>query len=170
MVIGIIGILAAGIIAVVNPGEQLAKARDAGRKSTIAQLVKAEQGYFISKLENYSPVTSTWIDTLVTAGELKSVPSAIPNTPICLTSGGGSVGNENNFCYDSTSGLKEVLIYTALESTAEKNKCLGTPTQPVPHFLYSSLDGKSGVVCLRLDQSALFQSTPTTSGGGYTYF
>lgn len=47
IVIGVIGILAASILIIINPFGQFAKARDAGRKQTLKQLANALEGYMI---------------------------------------------------------------------------------------------------------------------------
>ena len=46
IVIAIIGILAAGILTVLNPLTQLQKARDAGRKSDLSQIQRALEIYY----------------------------------------------------------------------------------------------------------------------------
>ena len=41
VVIAVIGVLAAGLIVIINPAGQLARARDAGRKSDLKQIANA---------------------------------------------------------------------------------------------------------------------------------
>jgi type IV pilus assembly protein PilA len=54
IVIGIIAILAAGVIVAINPGRQFAQARDATRRSHINTLNKALLSYQVSNQGNLS--------------------------------------------------------------------------------------------------------------------
>ncbi len=54
VVIAIIGILAAVVLVAVNPLEQLARGRDAGKLATVAGLGKAAQSYYTSQGGPYS--------------------------------------------------------------------------------------------------------------------
>ena len=45
VVIAVLGVLAAGLLVLINPAGQMAKARDAGRKSAIRQIAKALDSY-----------------------------------------------------------------------------------------------------------------------------
>lgn len=46
IVIAILGILAVAVLSAINPVEQMKKARDAGRKSDVAELLNAHERYF----------------------------------------------------------------------------------------------------------------------------
>ena len=46
IVISILGILAVAVLSAINPVEQLKKARDARRKSDVAELLNAHERYF----------------------------------------------------------------------------------------------------------------------------
>lgn len=46
IVISILGILATAVLSAINPVEQMKKARDAGRKSDVAELLNAHERYF----------------------------------------------------------------------------------------------------------------------------
>src|SRR5579864_7133508 len=78
VVIAVLGVLAAVLLIAVNPQEQLARGRDSGRQSSIAQLGNALQAYYTANAGVYMATSTTWETTLVTVGELKSTP-ADPN-------------------------------------------------------------------------------------------
>ena len=162
VVIAILGILAVGLLAAINPGAQLAKARDASRISTIKQLADAMTGYQIANNQyiDIGPASpGTWITGLVNSGELKSVPSA------SSYSGGVSIcsqRNQNNYCVDgdSQTSASKVVVYTALEVY----KC---PSGQKAYSLWSSSDGKSGIVCINSTTAPYYGGNG--SAGGYTY-
>jgi len=49
VVIAILGVLAGAILVAINPLEQLARGRDAGRKSTVDELGHATQAYYTAQ-------------------------------------------------------------------------------------------------------------------------
>lgn len=59
VVIGIIGILAGGLLIMINPGAQMAKARDAARKSDLQQLNNAIKRYYVAN-GSYPSTGSEW--------------------------------------------------------------------------------------------------------------
>lgn len=159
VVIAVLAILLGGLLFFISPGEKLAQARDASRKSIVAQLARAMQAYAVSHNGSYVPNVGTWISDLVNTGELKSVPAQIDyavGTSPCATR------VQNNYCYDNNNDYTNVIIYTVLESSTEKKKCTD-PAKPVAFILWSSLDGKEGVVC------AATVNPWQDPGGGYTY-
>lgn len=88
IVIAILGILAAGILVAINPLQQLAKARDATRKTAAKQINDAITRYFTVN-GSYPDTTCNWcnseggpnwIPSLVSSGELKNVPIDPLNT------------------------------------------------------------------------------------------
>ena len=80
VVISILGILAAGLLAAVDPLEQLKKGRDTERRNIAIELYNASSRYYAiygsmpasSGGTLSSTGTSAVVDALVTAGELKS--------------------------------------------------------------------------------------------------
>lgn len=139
IVIAILGILAAGILVVIDPIGQLARGRDAGRKTTTSSLARAVEAYFISK-GNY-PLPASWMDDLVSSGEIKGKPAEV-------TQATGCVNNKvNGWCYSyvSPSGVEEVDVYTRLESKSESSKCKTTGTNP--YFVWNSKRGSACLVC-----------------------
>jgi prepilin-type N-terminal cleavage/methylation domain-containing protein len=82
IVIGILGILAAGLLAAIDPLEQLKRGRDTQRRNVTVELNNALLRYYAvqgsmpwgTTLTNValSSITNTVIGTLITSGELKS--------------------------------------------------------------------------------------------------
>lgn len=146
IVIAVLGVLATVVLVAINPVEQLARARDSGRKTTVSQLSKAAQAYYTSR-SAYPTMSATWIDTLVVAGEIKQAPaqptySLTSNNSACATST-TVVYAQNGWCYGTFSTGQEAIVYVALESSSEDTKC----TSGRAWFLWSSSMGQSGVVC-----------------------
>jgi len=147
VVIAIIGVLAVVVLVAINPVQQLARTRDSGRKSAITQMGHAMEAYATTKNGLYVGESVTWADGLVSAGELSIVPS-----PITYSVSGTSTFDCTfeystlDWCYDATTaaGGSPVLLFTRLESQSEQSKCTGTQ---VPFFVWSTADGRGGVVC-----------------------
>lgn len=152
IVIAILGVLAVVLLVAINPVQQLARARDTGRKSAVAQLGKAVEGYAIYHKGKYPTQSSGWITNLQTEGEIGGIPSEIE-----YLAGGNPCNPEatrqNNYCYQmSTTGG---VVYTLMESTSERSLC---GSSQVTIFVWSSIDGRAGTIC-RATNVAL---TPTS--------
>ena len=141
IVIAILGVLAAAVLVALNPLEQLARARDGGRKSAISQLGNSVQAYYTSQNGTYPTANATWLTTLVTSGELKSAPTNPAGGVACATN------IQNGYCYN-TAGTDAIAFSTA-ESTTEKIKSTGTGAvcATTAWIVWSSADGKTGLVC-----------------------
>lgn len=142
IVIAILGVLAAGILIAINPLEQLARARDGGRKTTITQLGRAVQSYYT--IEFAYPTVAQWTATpsiLESAGELKTFPPNPSGVSACTNN------PKNGFCYSLNAGSTNYIVYSHLESKAEQSKgtCGGTAANA--WYVYSSADGKAGTYC-----------------------
>ena len=83
IVIAILGILAIGLMAALDPLEQLKRARDTSTRNTVEEFYNASLRYYSIKEEfpwtssaqstvNLTAVITTYIQSLVDAGELKS--------------------------------------------------------------------------------------------------
>lgn len=151
VVIAVIGVLAGAIIAVINPPEQLARSRDAARKSAIEQLGKAVIGKTVF-IGSYPPYSATWIDALKASGEIKAVPTEItprPNNVMCW----GAPLPQNNFCYYTDvfngNGKIEFWVWTNVESKALLNKCGVTVSSDSlgPYYVYDSVNNKTCLKC-----------------------
>ncbi len=147
IVIAILGVLAAGVLLLIDPVQQFARTRDASRKNALGQMARALQAYYTSRatsagVTTYPPVSATWITTLVNAGEIKQVPSAqaysVTGTSACTTNA------HNNYCYYVNGTSTEAVAYVSMESGAEKSKCASTEGT---FFAWSSTDGRSGIIC-----------------------
>jgi len=148
IVIAVLGTLAVVVLLALNPVQQLARTRDTGRISAITQMGHALEAFATSNAGNYVPENSTWITSLVNAGEIASVPS-----PITYSISGISactVNAQNGFCYDSTtaSGGAPVLIFSRLEGDSNISRCESTYSGTNRAYaIYSSALGKGGIAC-----------------------
>jgi prepilin-type N-terminal cleavage/methylation domain-containing protein len=138
VVIGVLGVLAAAVLTAINPLEQLARGRDAGRKSTINQLGNAVQAYFTSQNGVYPTGNATWITTLQAAGELKTVPAVV--NPGCA-----GTNAQNGWCYVSTA--TDAIVFAPAESASEKTRAACAAATPYVWIVWSSAAGKTGATC-----------------------
>lgn len=152
IVIAILGVLATVVLVAINPLEQLAKGRDAGRHSSVSELGQAVQRFVTnSPTGQYPTAGSTWQDALKTSGDIPNVLTVSNNgiAASCYTT-----DNEGNFCYSLVAGTggtsqSTFVVWTILESNASYTR----PTTPctgsqVPAAVYSSSQGHEGVECL----------------------
>ncbi len=148
IVIAILGTLAVVVLLALNPAQQLARTRDAGRISAITQLGHALEAFSTTR-SGYPPVAgggalcgtaTNWLDCLVTAGEIQVKPAAV-GAVTC-----GTQGNQNNWCYNvgTVNTLPAMVIYAKMESQAQNSRC---SANQVAWAAYSSVDGKGGILC-----------------------
>jgi prepilin-type N-terminal cleavage/methylation domain-containing protein len=158
VVIAIIGVLAVVILVAINPVQQLARTRDAGRKSSVTQLGHALEAYSTSRNGVYVPESATWITTLVTAGEMAVVPAAIAYTITGITA--CATNAQNGWCYDATTagGGNPIAAWARLESQTSISLC--TAGQ-FAWFVWSTADGRGGTICTA--------STATPAPGAQTF-
>ncbi len=144
IVMAILGVLAVVVLVAINPVQQLARTRDAGRKSGISQIGRAMEAYFTSHGGSYIAESATWIDTLVASGEISTAPSEIVGTVAGYAA--CTENEQNGWCYDTpAAGLTDAVIYTRLESQSESSKCPNATD--IPLFVWSTFDGRGGLVC-----------------------
>lgn len=144
VVIAVIGVLAAIVLLAVNPGEQLARARDTSRISGITQVGRALQAYYTVQNPAAYPATgTTWMTTMVTSQDLKVAPTN-PAYGGALT-GCNSLATlgQNGYCYNT--GAAETLVYAKLESTLYNSKCSGAT--PQPYWVFSVDNSRSCGEC-----------------------
>ncbi|MBP7832868.1 MAG: prepilin-type N-terminal cleavage/methylation domain-containing protein [Candidatus Levybacteria bacterium] len=145
IVIAVIGVLAAVVITVLNPLEQLAKSRDVGRTNSVSQLGKAIELYFLAN--NAYPLATNWqhylmpgtTGTITGTGDIKqqvTVPAI--STSLCTVVAMGNV------CY-STDGTNAA-VWTPLESSSEK-KLAGCASGTIPIVAWLSYRGQTGLTC-----------------------
>jgi len=146
IVIAIIGVLAVVVLVAINPIEQLAKTRDAGRISTVTQVGHAIQAYYTSHatLAAQYPQIATWDTDITGSGELSVFPSAIGYSAYAVTACTENVINGNCYDLDVATGLGAI-AYARLESNNQNTKCTTPPE--VAYVVFSSGDGRGGVVC-----------------------
>jgi len=153
IVIAILGTLAVVVLIALNPVQQLARTRDAGRRSTVSQLGHAVEAR-----------ATAWVTGLVNAGEIASV----PQNPTYSAPGVGShpqgadcsVNAEGDFCYSTSAApASRAIVFARLESAAENEKC---GASQAAWAVYSTANSGAGIFCN--DGSA-----PAVPGvGGYT--
>ena len=150
IVIAILGVLATVVIVAINPLQNLAKTRDAGRLNGVGQIGHAMEAYATNNNGVYVPESANWIGggaagtvNLVNAGEINAVPARITNslTAYCTNS-----FPQNGFCYNATSaaGAGPIVIYSRLEANANISRCAAGQWA---YAVYSSADGRAGIVC-----------------------
>lgn len=155
IVIAIIGVLAVVVLVAINPVQQLARTRDSGRKSGVTQMGHALEAYATTHNGEYVAEGATWAQDLVDAGELSIVPAGITYTvtgaSACSTN---AAGTPATWCYDATTaaGGGPVIVYATMESDSEQSNC--TTATDTAYFVYSTADGRGGLVCGASEPSA----------------
>lgn len=143
IVMAILGVLAVVVLVAINPVQQLARTRDAGRKSGVTQIGHAAEAFYTSHGGSYMSATG-WLSTLSLAGELSSIPQEIAGTATgynrCVTN------QTSGWCYNIDGTLSNSVIYTRLESLSEGSKC--TTSTDTAYFIFSTTAGRGGLVCL----------------------
>lgn len=159
IVMAILGVLAVVVLVAINPVQQLARTRDAGRKSGVAQLGRSLEAYYTSHGGVYIDESNTWINDLTAAGEISTVPSEIVNTLTTVC----NVSSHSGWCYDANapSAGTGAIIFTALESDSETSKC---DSGTAGWFIWSTVDGRGGLVC-----TANYTTPPTYNATGQTW-
>ena len=121
IVIAVIGILAASVLALINPLEQFAKARDAERKNTLRELANALERYMIknriypvtgpgiyfsSELgDGFSNNGGNWIPGLEASNEITRLPRDPKGGPTSIIAGGCAAGGwQRAYLYVSADG------------------------------------------------------------------
>jgi prepilin-type N-terminal cleavage/methylation domain-containing protein len=149
VVIGILGILAAVVLTAINPLEQFARSRDAGRAQTITSLGHALEAYYTS-LQVYPVQNGTWQTTtgLVQGGEI-----AAPATNPTYSNGAAACTSniQLGYCYSQPATTPpSTVVYAHGESTNYRIKA-GTLAAPCPvastWIVWSSFDGRTGLLC-----------------------
>jgi prepilin-type N-terminal cleavage/methylation domain-containing protein len=148
IVIAVLGTLAVVVLLALNPIQQLARTRDAGRISAVTQLGHSLEAYATSNNGTYVAENATWMTSLVTAGEIASVPSAIAYSISGISACG--VNAQNGFCYDATTaaGGNPVLAFARLEGNSNISRCSSAFSGTNRAYaVYSTALGKGGIAC-----------------------
>ncbi|HLE48576.1 MAG TPA: type II secretion system protein [Patescibacteria group bacterium] len=155
IVMAILGVLAVVVLVAINPVQQLARTRDAGRKSAVTQIGHAleafatvHEGQYLTDttcdLNGDSALDNDWQNCLVNAGELSTAPALI--TYSLTTACSGVTTAQNGVCYVVNGPGTEATIYATLESDSEGSKC-DVPGD-TPYFAWSTADGRGGLICI----------------------
>jgi len=160
IVMAILGVLAVVVLVAINPAQQLARTRDAGRKSTVTQLGHSLEAYFTSRNGEYldatnctaaegGPLATAWMGCLVYAGEMSSPPTEVNNSVGDAANVACSTlvisGAQNEYCYVVDNTIPGAIIWAVLESQTEESRC---PAAQTPNFIWNTSDGRGGTVCL----------------------
>lgn len=167
IVIAVIGVLAVVVLVAINPVQQLARARDAGRVSAVTQLGHAVEANFAANSNGqYLTAAAAWITALVNAGEINVAPALIAySAPGVGTRPAGAACNvnmQNNYCYNTYGTGSRAIVYARLESAAAQAKC--TTAANAGWVVYSTADGKAGTLCTA--DAATQPWDPTAAGYG----
>ncbi|OGM28443.1 hypothetical protein A2962_04780 [Candidatus Woesebacteria bacterium RIFCSPLOWO2_01_FULL_39_61] len=159
IVIAILGVLAVVILVAINPQEQLARTRDAGRTSSVTQLGHALQAFGASHEGDYVTESNTWVTDLVTAGEIAVVPGNLAYN-ITGTSACNTQGVEGDWCYDSDGGTppNNGIVFARLESGSNDSRCAAAENAFV---VFDTVSGRGGIVCEGTE--------PTYAAGGQNF-
>lgn len=150
IVIAILGVLATVVIVAINPLQNLAKTRDAGRLNAVGQLGHSLEAFATSNNGSFVPEGNNWIGggaagtvNLVNSGEINAIPARITNslTAYCTNS-----FPQNGFCYNASAatGTAPIVVYARLEANSNISRCAANQWA---YAVYSSADGRAGIVC-----------------------
>lgn len=154
IVIAVIGILAAVVLAAIDPAEQLRRGRDSSRLQTIATLGHAMAAYETVQLGNISgafttmpAATATWMtDTIIASGDIKAAPTA-PSGSSCNAPAANCQG-----VWGYAPNGTDFFIWTQAESnsalTKANNGVKCPAATPVAVYVYDSSKGQAGVTCV----------------------
>jgi len=164
VVIAVLGVLATIVLLAVNPGEQLARARDTSRVAAVTQLGRSLQAYYTAAGGSFTAVSdgsaglvaTDWMLPLITSNDLKVRPGnpsfGVAPTVNCATKFQESLGNngtQGGYCYVRTAvTFADAIVYVKLESNLYNNKCT---TPAVAWAVFSTADARFGVVCAAAD-------------------
>jgi len=163
IVMAILGVLAVVVLVAINPVQQLARTRDAGRKSAVAQVGRALEAFYTTHGGRYLLASNCntdadpdlgpdWMTCLQDSGEMSSpaaeITYSVSGVTACVTQTiSGIVHVEhNNLCYAVNTAGDEAIVYSRLESNSDASKC--TTSGNIPFFVWSTRDGRGGIVCI----------------------
>lgn len=147
IVIAILGILTTAILVAINPLEMFSRGRDAGRKDMINQLGGAVARYYTSQNAVYPAVSASWITTMQTASEIKTIPDNSVSNGNLATPCAAPGQLQNNICYNANAN--DAVVYAVQSSNSEKLKANGgtTPCATTTFVVWSSAAGRTGLYC-----------------------
>jgi len=146
VVIAILGVLAGGVLIAINPLEQLARGRDAGRKTTVDSLGKAVQAYYTSQSAVYPTTGTTWMTIVQTSGELKTLPSNPTGTSYTTGCNNTATLGQNGYCYNANA--TDAVVYARAESKSSMTAGGCNAATQTTWIVWSSAEGKTGIACI----------------------
>jgi len=149
IVIAILGVLAGVLLVAINPLEQIARAKDAGRESAIGQLGRATTNYQTSQQNtDYTTLNTaatatppTWQTTLANANEIKQIVTINAAPTNCATN------TQAGVCFSTSGANASAMIWTVLTSKSEWTRAACSGTQ-VAIAAWDSTQGKAGIGCI----------------------
>lgn len=104
IVIGVLGILAAGLLAAIDPFEQLKKARDTNNRSAAIEFLGSSQRYYATHgyLPWYKMTGAAYDCTLGDVPSLRIANTISPWAAVAVSKAGGSGDPEMKTCIDNT--------------------------------------------------------------------
>lgn len=159
VVIAVLGVLATIVLLAVNPGEQLARARDTSRVAAVTQIGRSLLSYYTAQGAKYPLQASPPFTQLTNSQDLKTIPTN-PSATLTTTWGNCTVVtgphapatqqvNESGWCYvvnnAVAANVTEAIVFTGLESQQNDAKC-ATTTNFV-WWVFSTAQGRGGFTC-----------------------
>lgn len=172
IVIAILGTLAVVVLIALNPVQQLARTRDAGRISTVTQLGHAMQALGTTRGGTYpvhggtgnctgSATTGTnWVtNCLVNGGEIQDEPTnPTYSANTSYGCGTGHASDPSGWCYVGTAAGGTV--YTSPEASSNRSLC---PSTGRAFIAFNTVDGRGGILCM--PNTTSFPSAAAGAGG-----
>lgn len=149
IVIAILGTLAVVVLIALNPIQQLARTRDAGRLSTVAQIGHGIEANATSNNGVYEAAAAGWLTTLQTSGEIGTIPTnsayTAPGSGTHPAGADCATNVENGWCYNTFAANSRAIVYARMESGAQNNRCPNAAD--AAWAVYSTINGQGGILC-----------------------
>lgn len=162
VVMSIIGVLSSVVVVAVDPIEQLARGRDAGRKTVASQIAHALEAYntlnvqsaptqpwplVAGNVSQVAPGGEDWLTHLVSIRELQQLPNDVAYGPAMTASCG--TNNQRGYCYNVDQTAGNAIVVVRMESRAENiTKCnIALNLVSGAWFVWSSAATRSGIFC-----------------------
>jgi prepilin-type N-terminal cleavage/methylation domain-containing protein len=134
VVIGIMAVLAAGVVALINPREKTLQANDSNMQNTVGQIAGALQSYAAQQPTGTYPTAAQGIAILTTSGELAAAVPAPPAGSVYTAWAGNYVVNATQ----TAAG-----IYQRLASAKYTTQCAAG----VPYWMWNTTTGRACGFC-----------------------
>jgi general secretion pathway protein G len=123
VVIGVIGVLATGLLVAVNPGAMLARGRDAQRKADMRNIQEALERY--ASVNSSYPISASWTYSTAAGSSwipgLDSYMKVVPRDPVNNINGPWTNGR-HTYAYISPNGRHYNLV-SQLENRSDPDRC-----------------------------------------------